>query len=88
MPEACRQVWVWGAGRSPQGQLLALVPVVSSLKPGVQVADPPRLLGCEEGSGDGVPQAAGVGLQEHRGARQELQGPRGQRGSRAGTPGG
>ncbi|KAL0594883.1 hypothetical protein AAY473_035071 [Plecturocebus cupreus] len=75
MLEACRQVCVWGTGRSPQGQLVALVPVVSLLEPCMQVADPPRLLGREEGSGDGVPQAAGIGLQEHHGARQELQGP-------------
>ena len=53
---------------------LASVPVVSSLEAGMKVADPLGLLGPEEGGGDAVPQAAGVGLQEDRGASRELQG--------------
>lgn len=82
------QVQVWGSGRSLQGQLLASVPVVSPLEPGMKVADPPRLLGREEGRCDGVPQSAGVGLQEDRGTSHELQDPRGQGGSREGALGG
>ena len=53
---------------------LASVPVVSSLEAGMKVADPLGLLGPEEGGGDAVPQAAGVGLQEDCGASRELQG--------------
>ena len=40
----------------------------------MKVADPLGLLGPEEGGSDAVPQAAGVGLQEDRGASRELQG--------------
>ena len=40
----------------------------------MKVADPPCLLGGEEGGSDAVPQAAGVGLQEDSGASDQLQG--------------
>lgn len=85
---ACWQVPVSGSGRSLQGRLLASVPVVSPLEPGMKVAGPPGLLGGEEGSRDGVPQAAGVGLQEDGGPSQELQEPRGQGGGPERAPGG
>lgn len=77
-----------GAGRIPQGQLLVLVPVVSSLEPGMKVADPPCLLGREEGSCNGMPQAAGVGLQKDCGTSHELQDPRSQGRSQVGALGG
>lgn len=85
---ACWQVPVSGSGRRLQGRLLASVPVVSPLEPGMKVADPPRLLGREEGSCDGVPQSARVGLQEDRGTSHQLQDPGGQRGGREGALGG
>lgn len=78
MPAAC---WVSRSGWSSPGQLLGLVPVVSSLEPGLKVADPPCLLGLEEGGSDAVPQAAGIGLQEDRGASHKLQGTSSQWGS-------
>ena len=53
---------------------LGSVPVISSLEAGMKVADPPGLLGPEEGGSNAVPQAAGIGLQEDRGASHELQG--------------
>lgn len=56
-----------------------VTPVVSPLEPGLQVAKPPGLLGWEEGGGDGVPQAPGIGLQYQGGTSQQLQGARGQR---------
>lgn len=82
------QVWVSGSGRSLQGQLLASGPVVYPPEPGMKVADPPCLLGREEGSCDGVPQSAGIGLQEDRGTSHKLQDPRSQGGGRVGAPGG
>lgn len=57
---------------------LASVPGVSSLEAGMKVADPPGLLGPEEGGSDAMPQAAGIGLQEDCGASRELQGARSQ----------
>lgn len=54
----------------------------------MKVVDPPCLLGREEGSCNGVPKAAGVGLQEDRGTSQELQDPRRQGGSQGGALGG
>lgn len=54
----------------------------------MKVADPPGLLGREEGSGDGVPQAPGVGLQQDRGTSRQLQGPGHQGGGGAGALGG
>lgn len=74
-----------GAGGGLRGQLLASAPVVSALEPGVKVAGPPGLLGREEGSGDGVPQAPGVGLQQDGGAGRQLQGAGSQRGGRVGA---
>lgn len=81
------QVQVWGSGRSLQGQLLASVPVVSPLEPGMKVVDPPRLLGREEGRRDGVPQSAGVGLQKDHGTSHQLQDPCCQGGGREGALG-
>ena len=54
----------------------------------MKVADPLGLLGPEEGGSDAVPQAAGVGLQEDRGASRELQGACSQGRGRVRVPGG
>lgn len=54
----------------------------------MKVADPPCLLRPEEGSCDGMPQAAGVGLQEDSGTSHELQDPRSQGRSQVGALGG
>lgn len=54
----------------------------------MKVADPPCLLGLEEGGSDAVPQATGVGLQEDRGASDELQGACSQVGGCVRVPGG
>lgn len=84
----CWQTWVLRAGRRPHGQPLASVPVVSVLKPGVKVVDPPCLLGGEEGSSDGVSKALGVGLQQDGGASRQLQGPGSQGSGGVGALGG
>lgn len=76
------------AGGRPQGRSLASLPLISALEPGVQVADPPCLLGGEEGGGDGVPQAPGIGLQQDGGSSRQLQGPGSQTGSSVGALGG
>lgn len=88
MMGACWQARALGAGWSLQGQVLASVPAVSLLELDVKVADPPCLLGHKEGSGNGVPQTQGIGLQEDRGASHELQGPSSQRGGGMGALGG